>query len=241
MARKVRKIVHIDEEKCDGCGLCVPSCEEGAIQIIAGKARLIEDRLCDGLGNCLGECPRGAITIEERAAEEFDEDAVTQHLGALEAAVAGSGCGGGCPGSMVMSLGEEAGPAGGPQPSQLQNWPVQLTLVPPQAPWLDGADLLISADCVPYALGGFHGELLAGKKVITACPKLDDVQPYLAKLVEIFRGNDIRRVTIARMEVPCCGGLVALVKQALAGAGGSIPCEELVIGIEGRQLVGVGA
>jgi len=216
MARQVRKIVRIDEEKCNGCGLCVPSCEEGAIQIIDGKARLVEDRLCDGLGNCLGECPQDAITIEEREAEEFDEEAVTEHLGTA-AVVAGA------------------------QPSQLRNWPVQLTLVPPHAPWLDGADLLISADCVPYALGGFHGELLAGKRVITACPKLDDVQPYLAKLVEIFRRTDIRRVTVARMEVPCCAGLVALVGQALEASGRSTPFEELVISIEGRQLVSVGA
>jgi len=241
MAQRVRKIVRIDEEKCNGCGLCVPSCEEGAIQIIDGKARLVEDRLCDGLGNCLGECPQDAITIEEREAEEFDEEAVAAHLGALEGASAGSGCGGGCPGSMALSFGEGAAAAGGPQPSQLRNWPVQLTLVPPHAPWLEGADLLISADCVPYALGGFHGELLAGKKVITACPKLDDVRPYLAKLTEIFRSNDVRRVTVARMEVPCCAGLVALVRQALEASGRNTPLEELVIGIEGRQLVGIGA
>jgi len=243
MARRVRKIVRIDEEKCNGCGLCVPSCEEGAIQIIDGKARLVEDRLCDGLGNCLGECPQDAITIEEREAEEFDAEGVAEYLGALESTAAGSACGGGCPGATALSLGREenAAPSAGAQPSQLCNWPVQLTLVPPHAPWLDGADLLISADCVPYALGGFHGELLAGKKVITACPKLDEVRPYLAKLVEVFQSNDIRRVTVARMEVPCCAGLVALVRQALEASGRSTHFEELVIGIEGRQLVGVGA
>ncbi len=239
MARGVRQIVRIDEEKCNGCGLCVPSCKEGAIQIIDGKARLVEDRLCDGLGSCLGECPQDAISIEEREAEEFDEEAVADHL----AAAAGSACGGGCPGSMALSPGgeEDVTPRPGTQASQLRNWPVQLTLVPPHAPWLDGADLLISADCVPYALGGFHGELLAGKKVITACPKLDDVRPYLAKLVEIFRSNDLRRVTVARVEVPCCAGLVALVRQALEASGRSNCFEELVISIEGRQLVGVGA
>lgn len=237
MAKRIRKIVTIDEEKCDGCGLCVPACEEGAIQIIDGKARLIEDRLCDGLGNCLGECPRGAITMEEREAEEFDEEAVAAHVEVQKTVQQATACGGGCPGSRLMELGEATGqpPATGPRTSQLSNWPVQLTLVPVHAPWLEDADLLISADCVPYALGGFHGELLAGRKVITACPKLDDVAPYFEKLVEIFRQREIRRVTVARMEVPCCAGLVGLVRRALSESGADIPFEELVITIQGRQ------
>jgi NAD-dependent dihydropyrimidine dehydrogenase PreA subunit len=240
MATKtVRKIVHIDEERCDGCGLCVPACDEGAIQIIDGKAKLVAENLCDGLGDCLGECPQDAIAIEERAAEEFDEEAVEEHLrGQLEETMkSASPCsGGGCPGAAAMGIGGPASdqtPPGGPQPSQLRNWPVQLTLVPVHAPWLDGADLLISADCVPYAMGSFHGELLAGKQVITACPKLDDVEPYLSKLTEILQTHEIERVTVARMEVPCCGGLTALVQAALETAGSDARYEELVIEIGG--------
>lgn len=235
MATKtLRKIIHIDEEKCDGCGLCVPSCEEGAIQIIDGKAKLVAENLCDGLGNCLGECPRGAITIEEREAEEFDEEAVEEHLCGLNAPAASPCSGGGCPGAAAMDLGAPAArEAAVGQPSQLRNWPVQLTLVPVHAPWLEDADLLISADCVPYALGSFHGDLLAGRQVITACPKLDDVEPYLRKLTEIFGAHDIRSVTVARMEVPCCSGLAALVRAALERAGSDTPYEELIVRIGG--------
>lgn len=238
MTRRVRQIVRIDEEKCNGCGLCVPACEEGAIQIIDGKARLIEERLCDGLGNCLGECPQGAITIEYREADAFDEAAVEEHLVKSAAAGSSSGCGGGCPGSAALSLAveDEEEVAAGSQPSRLRNWPVQLTLVPVHAPWLDGADLLISADCVPYALGSFHSELLRGKQVITLCPKLDDVRPYLDKLVEIFRAHDIKRVTVARMEVPCCAGVVTLVGRAMELAGCQAPVSEVIVGIEGKVL-----
>ena len=236
MATKtMRKIVHIDEEKCDGCGLCVPACDEGAIQIINGKANLVAENLCDGLGDCLGECPCGAITVEEREAEAFDEGAVQEHLGDQPVPVASPCSGGDCPGGAAIDLGAQATEAtpAGPQPSQLRNWPVQLTLVPVHAPWLDGADLLISADCVPYAFASFHSDLLAGKQVITACPKLDDVEPYLRKLTEIFEVHDIQRVTVARMEVPCCGGLTALVQKALEQAGSEAQYEELVVGVGG--------
>ena len=235
--KTVRKIVHIDEEKCDGCGLCVPSCDEGAIQIIDGKAKLVAENLCDGLGDCLGECPRDAITIEEREAAEFDEEAVDEHLREqLQETVhnAGPCSGGGCPGAAAMDLAGPAAdqtPPGGAQPSQLRNWPVQLTLVPVHAPWLERADLLISADCVPYALGSFHSDLLAGKQVITACPKLDNVEPYLRKLTEIFETHDIKRVTVARMEVPGCGGLTAVVQKALQRADSDAIYEELVVNI----------
>lgn len=240
MARALRKIVRIDEEKCNGCGLCVPSCEEGAIQIIDGKARLVAENLCDGLGNCLGECPQGAITIEEREAEEFDEVAVAEHLGHVEQEPAA--CSGGCPGSRVMAFQRpEAEPAQktaqtAPRRSELRNWPLQLTLVPVHAPWLENANLLISADCVPYALPDFHDELLAGRVLITACPKLDDTGPYLQKLTEIFRTRRINSVTVARMEVPCCAGLVALVRAAIEASGRTIPFAETIISIEGRQL-----
>lgn len=240
MSRSVRKIVHIDEDKCNGCGLCVPSCEEGAIQIIDGKARLVAENLCDGLGNCLGECPQDAITIEEREADEFDEEAVAAHLG-HEQEPAAACSGGGCPGSRIMQFlraeTEEAAPAAaGPQPSELSNWPLQLALVPVHAPWLENANLLISADCVPYALPEFHRELLAGRVLITACPKLDETGPYLHKLAEIFRTHRINSVTVARMEVPCCAGLVALVRAAIEASGRTIPFAETIISIEGRQL-----
>jgi Fe-S-cluster-containing hydrogenase component 2 len=237
-ATAVRSIIEIDEEKCDGCGLCVPACEEGAIQIIDGKARLVQDRYCDGLGACLGDCPRGAITIVEREAEGFDEEAVLEHVRrqAEDQQVAPRGC----PSSQTMSLGLAEEQSAYPEPSsrqpQLRNWPVQLTLVPVGAPWLDGADLLICADCVPFAYADFHDRLIAGRQVITACPKLDDIEPYFAKLTEIFREHDISSVTVARMEVPCCGGLPMLVEQAMRASGRNLPVNTIVVGIEGDIL-----
>ena len=217
-ATAVRSIIKIDEEKCDGCGLCVPACEEGAIQIIDGKARLVQDRYCDGLGACLGDCPRGAITIVEREAEGFDEEAALEHVRAQTDDQ--SAC---CPGTASA------------QP-QLRNWPVQLTLVPVGAPWLDGADLLMSADCVPYAYADFHERMLAGHQVITACPKLDDTDPYLVKLTDIFRERDINSVTVVRMEVPCFGGLPMVVGQAMEASGTNLPINTIVVGIEGDIL-----
>lgn len=240
---RVRTVVHIDEEKCDGCGVCVPACEEGAIQIVDGKARLVDERYCDGLGACLGECPRGAITLEEREAPEFDEQAVHEHLraqGSAHPPEAHAPCA--CPSAQPRTLVHsrpEAAWAHRPTASHLANWPVQLALVPPTAPWLDGADLLLCADCVPFALGGFHHEVLEGKQLIIACPKLDDTAPYLARLTEIFATRDIRSVTVARMEVPCCAGLVELARQAVGAAGRDIPVNELVVGIEGHVLEAV--
>lgn len=236
--KALRSIVEIDEEKCDGCGLCVPACEEGAIQIVDGKARLVQDRYCDGLGACLGDCPRGAITIVEREAEEFDETAALEHVRRQTEAQPASPCG--CPSAQAMSLrlaGEQpACSTSSSRQPQLRNWPVQLTLVPVGAPWLDGADLLICADCVPFAYADFHDRLLAGHQVITACPKLDDTEPYLTKLTEIFREHDISSVTVARMEVPCCGGLQMLVEQAMATSGRGLPINTVVVGIEGDVL-----
>ncbi len=235
--KTVRKIVTIDEERCNGCGLCVPACDEGAIQIINGKAKLIAENLCDGLGDCLGECPQGAISIVEREAEEFDEAAVEERLCELGAGDAHGHAAGGCPGAAAMGLGasSEAREAveGEAQPSQLGNWPLQLALVPVHAPWLDGADLLIAADCAPFALGSFHSDLLAGKQVIIGCPKLDDVEPYLHKLTEIFRTREIERVTVARMGVPCCAGLSTVVQRALQLADSNIPYEEVIVKIGG--------
>jgi NAD-dependent dihydropyrimidine dehydrogenase PreA subunit len=249
----IRKIVQIDENKCDGCGLCVPACAEGAIKIINGKAVLDADNLCDGLGACLGECPQDAIQIIERDADEFDETAVEKHLQAIGRPVSTHGHGhappppaaishhhgGGCPGSRAMSFAPAAAPvAAGDtarQPSQLRQWPVQLHLVPITAPYLQGADLLIAADCVPFAYANFHSDLLAGKVVLVGCPKLDDNQFYLQKLTDLFRTADIRSITVARMEVPCCGGITMAAKQALAASGKEIPYRDVVIGIDGTK------
>ena len=236
----IRKIVTIDEEKCDGCGLCVPSCAEGAITIIDGKARLAADNLCDGLGACLGECPQDAIHIVEREADEFDEAAVEKHLEKAKPEVAHKphGHGGGCPGSRVMTFTTEraesaAGETREKEPSRLAQWPVQLHLVPTGAPYFQNADLLIAADCVPFAYAGFHRELLAGKALVIACPKLDDNSLYLKKLTELFRVSTIKSVTVARMEVPCCGGIVEVARQALAASGREIPFSVVTVGIQG--------
>jgi len=228
-----RNIVKIDEEKCNGCGLCVPACAEGAIQIINGKAKLIADNLCDGLGACLGDCPQDAITIEQREADYFDEQAVTTSQSAVKAPVHG----GGCPSAQAQKLSPapisvtaktETGP------SQLGNWPVQLKLVPPNAPFLTGADLLLAADCVPFAYPDFHQKYLSGKTLLIGCPKLDDVEAYLEKLTAILSQNDIQRLTVLHMEVPCCTGLLSLAHQALAASGKDIPFEAVTIGIKGE-------
>lgn len=256
-----RKIVKIDEDKCNGCGLCVPSCAEGAIQIIDGKARLIADKLCDGLGACLGDCPLDAITIEEREADEFDEMAVDAHLREIGqppathgthqvAPKAHGGCpsaqvrdftpavGGGCPSARLLSADRPPAadrPAGPSAPSQLAQWPVQLHLVPPTAPFLRGADVLLAADCVPFAYADFHEDLLRGKALLIACPKLDNTAPYLDKLTAMIQQGQIRSLTVAHMEVPCCTGLVHLARQAIANSGREVPLETVRIGIRGER------
>lgn len=254
-----RKIIRIDEEKCDGCGQCATACAEGAIEIADGKARLASETYCDGLGACIGECPRGALTIEEREADGFDVAAVNAHLSAEKAparaphakhghAPAEPGrekhnkdqlpCG--CPGSSARSLRAGACPEthaeaaeAGPAPSLLGNWPVQIKLVPVNAPYLDGARLLISADCVPFAFAGFHGKFLDGRVLMVGCPKLDDADFYRSKLAQVFRQNDIRSVEVLYMEVPCCFGLVHLVRTALAESGKEIPLALTKIGVRG--------
>ena len=243
MERQVRKIVKIDEEKCNGCGLCIPSCAEGAIQIIDGKARLIDDRFCDGLGNCLGECPQGAISIIEREAEAFDEKAVEEHLRRKDSAAAAAACAGSCPGSTEKSVnkteatakpaGENFDQAAVPEP-ELSHWPIQLHLVSPQARFLQGRDLLLCADCVPFAFADFHRQMLKGKSLIICCPKLDDVQAYLSKLTAIFEKNEIKSITLAHMEVPCCYGLVRLARAALEKSGKEIPVREVTITVGGE-------
>jgi len=237
MTTKVfRKIIKIDEEKCNGCGTCVPACAEGALQIIDGKAKLVSETYCDGLGACLGECPQGAITIEERAAEEFDEEAVKLHLEEGKPAREELPCG--CSSATVTQFerGETAGVAPGEaikQQSMLGHWPVQLTLVPPTAPFLQGADLVLAADCVPFAYAGFHQDFIKDHAVLVACPKLDDFQAHLKKLTDILSHSSVKSLTVVHMEVPCCAGLTFMVKQAIQSAGKDIPLKEVTIGIKG--------
>jgi NAD-dependent dihydropyrimidine dehydrogenase PreA subunit len=237
----IRKIVQIDQDKCNGCGLCVPSCAEGAIQIVDGKAQIAAENLCDGLGACLGDCPQDAITIIEREADVFDEAAVEKHLREklAPAPAAQAAAHSGCPGSRAMSFSPapaNAAPSGAAQPSQLAQWPVQLMLVPPTAPYFKDAELLITADCVPFAYADYHRDFLAGKAVVVACPKLDDSRAYTEKLTELFRSSGIKGVTVLRMEVPCCGGIVAAARQALAASGKEIPLREVTISIRGEIL-----
>jgi Pyruvate/2-oxoacid:ferredoxin oxidoreductase delta subunit len=277
----VRTMVHIDEDKSDGCGLCVPDCAEGALQIIDGKAKLVNDIYCDGLGACLGSCPQDAITMVEREADEYDENAVTERLKDLgrdplphghdhdheqtsgpvtadekvEDLACGCpgtlsqsfdrpkphpvvpGSGGGCPGSKSQSFAKPEATVSsdqtGPLASNLGNWPVQISLVPPQAPYLNGADLLIAADCAPFAYGDFHRRFMDGKVVLIGCPKLDNTRAYVDKLSVIFRENNIQSVGVVFMEVPCCGGLVQLVQEALRQSGASIPTTLYRVGIKG--------
>ena len=262
----IREIVTIDEDLCNGCGECLPSCAEGAIQIIDGKARLVSDILCDGLGACLGHCPQGAIKVERREAPEFDEAAAKRHVAGLKASVgephgdsgkpvAGSGVEerpggvhGGCPSSRFARLGHaprrsytgaEIGreAAGAVQDSELTHWPVQLRLLPPTAPVLRGARLLVAADCVPVAYAGFHSELLRDHVVVVACPKLDDPTGYVEKLTEMIRHNDLAGITVARMEVPCCGGILEMVLQARELAASDVPVNDVLISIRGEVLV----
>ncbi len=234
-----RKIVKIDPDKCNGCGLCVPSCAEGAIQIIDGKAVLLADNLCDGIGNCLGTCPQDAIIIEEREADDFDEAAVAEHLQTMTPVEKSSPCG--CPGSAMRKLTEEGG--AGPEDnarqgsvgSELTQWPVQLTLLPPTAPIWDGAHVLLAADCSAFAAGDFHAKLLKGKSIAIACPKLDDTDAYLAKLTAILSLNDVKSLTVVRMEVPCCG-LDRLAAAARKESGKDVPITVITLGLTGEVL-----
>ena len=232
--KTVRKIVKIDEEKCDGCGNCVLACAEGALQIISGKAKLISENYCDGLGACLGECPQGAIIIEEREAEGFDEEAVKQHLEEKETTEERLPCG--CSSTTVHQFEKQGSGevATSYQPSMLRHWPVQLTLVPPSAPFLQGADLVLAADCVPFAHAGFHQDFLRNHSLLVACPKLDDFEAHLRKLTSILRDAEVKSLTVVHMEVPCCSGLVHMARQAIRLSGKDIPLEEVTVGIKGN-------
>ncbi|MBM3706831.1 MAG: 4Fe-4S dicluster domain-containing protein [Actinobacteria bacterium] len=312
----LRKIIEIDEDKCNGCGLCIPNCPEGALQVIDGKARLISDLFCDGLGACIGECPQEAIKVIEREAEPYSErkvmenivkqgkNTITAHLKhlkehnekkllveaikylkdknienplenhklekeaeAVEKSAVEDMLPCGCPGTMVMDLRkEEINKSSGTdeesaesaskavikssraekieeilkqltnRESKLRQWPVQIALVPPNAPYLKNASLLIAADCVPFAYAGFHEDMLDGKVLLVGCPKLDDNEFYLRKITEIIRQNDLKSITVAHMEVPCCFGMQSIVRQALKDSGKDIPVEEITVGIKGNLI-----
>ena len=209
----LRKIVRIDESKCDGCGQCIPACPEAAIKIINGKARLINESYCDGLGACIKNCPKGAITIEEREAMEFDEEAVKSHLESFSKGLSSSSIA-----------------------SALSQWPIKLELINPKAPFFQEASLLIAADCVPFAYGRFHEKFLKGKKLVSGCPKFGNAKLYLEKLSELLNSFEIKDITIAHMEVPCCSGLGYIVEKALKLTSKNIPIKRVVIGINGELL-----
>ena len=224
-----RKIIRIDEAKCNGCGECLPNCQEGALQIVGGKAKLVSEAACDGLGACLGHCPQDAITIEERETQAFQENAAPGRI---------PGHGSSCPGAKAMSfkqLSQNSCPQGS-KTAELSNWPVQLKLVPVNAPYLDSCALLISSDCVPFAYPDFHRELLKDKILLVACPKLDDLDFYRVKLTQIFKTNKILSVTYAYMEVPCCLGLLGLIEEAISESGKNIPFKKVMIGINGQII-----
>lgn len=274
-----RKIIKIDENKCNGCGECIPNCPEGAIQIIDKKARLVSDLFCDGLGACIGYCPQGAISIEARKAQEYDEKKVMEnivkqgknvikaHLKHLkkhnQEAYLKQAMDflkeknidiklkethehkhlpefSGCPGSMIMDLREKeetiAKKITTKAKPRVKNWPVQIMLVPPYAPYLNNTDLLIAADCVGFAYADFQEDLLKGRTLLVGCPKLDDIEIYQKKLLQIFENNNIKSVTYAHMEVPCCFGLVDVIENAISASGKNIPSKEVIISIKGERL-----
>ena len=228
-----RRIIQIDEEKCNGCGACATACHEGAIAMINGKARLMREDYCDGLGDCLPACPANAISFEEREAPAYDEAAVRASK-IRRAAHTSLPCG--CPGTQSRQIKHDTAPAGAryvPAASRLSQWPVQIKLVPPTAPYFDGADLLIAADCTAYAYGNFHNDFIRGRITLIGCPKLDGID-YAEKLTAVITENDIKSVTVVRMEVPCCGGLENAVHRALAASGKSIPRRVVTVTTDGR-------
>lgn len=242
---KIRNIVEIDEELCDGCGQCAIACAEGALEIRDGKARLIKESYCDGLGACLSGCPKGAVKVIERNAEEFDPEAVEEHLEVRKtqepAEEISIPCG--CPSSRIQTFLQGLPDREIPGPveldektSELSHWPIQIRLVPPGAPFLKGADLLVVSDCAPVAFPDFHAKFVSGKAVLLGCPKFDNAQEYIHKFSEIFRTADIRSVTVVDMEVPCCSAMPKIVQKGMEAAGKEIPMEEVVISVRGKVI-----
>ena len=246
----VRKIIEIDEERCDGCGQCVLACAEGALKIVDGKAKVISEAFCDGLGACIGDCPRDALRIVERESSAFDEEAVKGHLksqgqtgkeSAVQDHPSEAPCG--CPSSKPMTVrgiaphvyvgDDNQGPH---TPSELTNWPVQWKLIQPASAFYKNADILVAADCVPFAFGGFHKRFLKGRPMVIGCPKLDDQESYLAKLTALFQESDPKSVHVVVMEVPCCNGLMRMVTEAMKRAGRTAPVKVAVVGIDGRVI-----
>ncbi len=245
MATKVlRKIVQIDEEKCNGCGACINKCAEGALALVDGKAKLVSEIYCDGLAACLGTCPQDAIRIIEKKAQEFDEEATKEHL--EEKTKTAKSVPFSCPGSAVRQFSAPASkqemPESSRQESMLSHWPVQLALVPPGAKFLAGTDVVLIADCVPFAYPNLHRDFLKDHSVLVACPKLDDFEAHQEKLTQVLQASDIKSLTVVHMEVPCCSGLAYMARQALAASGKNIPFKEITIGIKGNikaEAVGV--
>ena len=234
----IRKIIQIDEEKCNGCGACADACHEGAIGMVNGKAKLLRDDYCDGLGDCLPTCPTGAISFVEREAAAYDEKAVQEHMQKKNAqTTASAGSHTGCPGSRMQQFKrqETASPIPAQVNSQLGQWPCQIKLVPVNAPYFNGAKLLIAADCSAYAYARMHDDFMRGKITLIGCPKLDSID-YSEKLTQIIQSNDIQSVTVVRMEVPCCGGLEMAAKKALQASGKFIPWQVVTISVDGRIL-----
>jgi len=232
----VRRIIEINQELCNGCGACAAACHEGAIGMVNGKATLLRDDYCDGLGDCLPACPTGAITFVEREAAAYDEEAVKANMAAKKAA---AGCSGGCPGSQSRAIHQEvpqdAPAAASGVRSRLMQWPIQIKLLPLEAPFYDGAKLLIAADCTAFSRADFHERFMKNRITMIGCPKLDEGD-YAEKLTEIIRRNNIREVTVVRMEVPCCGGIQRAVETALRSSGKFIPWQVITLGRDGRIL-----
>lgn len=241
----IRNIVNIDEDKCNGCGLCITACAEGAIELIDGKARLVSDMYCDGLGACLGHCPQDAITIEQREADEFDEQATEERLKSQAKASPKVDIPFACPGMAAKTLEPKADVSqAGDVSSQLLQWPVQLKLVAPTAPYFANADLLLVADCVPFAMGDFHNTLLKDHAVAVGCPKLDDVESHIDKVHAILKANQLNSLSVVHMEVYCCSGLLSIARKAILRTGKPMAFEDITIGVNGtilqRETVQVG-